>query len=150
MQTWLIPLAILAIAAAAVAGGAALLPWLKSKRQGYPLEAEIEQALLPYLLQGIIAAYQASEWAIDGLGRRLRGADKAQLAAVAYSLLPERIGRFELSLVKTIVTAERFAQLVQNTFDWLDTQIGLGRARYRAAFSVWLVATGAEHDHMVD
>ena len=144
MDEWLAILGILALAAGAVAGLAAALPWLKNRKQGYPLEAEVEAALLPYLFSGICGAYRVSEWAMDRAGRRLRGADKQAIAAAIYRLLPDSIpapgnrGRFDLTLVKRLVPPERFAQLVEDTFDRFDALFALGQSRYQELFQAWL------------
>src|SRR5512146_2987711 len=50
-----------AIASALFAVGVVVYPKLKSQRQNYPFEAEIEAALLPLIFNGICSAYRLSE-----------------------------------------------------------------------------------------
>jgi len=143
----IVVLVILAAAAAVIAGGAALLPWLRNRRHAvpeqsgagrYPLEAEIEAALIPFVFTGICAAYRVSEWATDEIGHRLAGLDKKAIADQIYTLLPDRIGRFDLTLVKRLVPRERFAVLVQDVFDGLTCHWTQFQSHYAAAFQEWV------------
>ena len=94
---------------------------LAGTKQGYPLEAEIEAALLPFLLSGIALAYRTSEWAMDDIQTRMRGADKAALSNQIYEMLPDSVGGYDLDLVKQLVPPGRFAVLIQEAFDNMDT-----------------------------
>jgi len=111
--------------------------WLQSKRQGYPLEAQIEAALLPIIFQGICAAYRLGERAVDEGYERLRGADKKLIADSIYAMLPDKIGNFDLTLVKSIITRERFEQLVQNVFDTFDRFYVEHKAHFDELFEEW-------------
>lgn len=114
-----------------------LYNWLQSKRQGYPLEAQIEAALLPIIFQGICAAYRLGEKAVDEGYDRLRGADKKAIADSIYAMLPDKIGDFDLALVKSVITRERFEQLVQDVFDRFDRFYVEHKAHFDELFEEW-------------
>lgn len=114
-----------------------LYNWLQSKRQGYPFEAQIEAALLPIIFYGICAAYRLGERAVDEGYERLRGADKKIIADSIYAMLPDRIGNFDLTLVKSVITRERFEQLVQNAFDSFDRFYVEHKAHFDRLFEEW-------------
>ena len=114
------------------------LPALKRERQGYPLEAQVEAALLTFVFQGICAGYRVSEMAMDELGTRLRGADKKAIANVIYDLLPADIAGFPLEIVKSLVTRKRFAELVQDAFDRFDAGYTQFQAEYEEAYHEWV------------
>jgi hypothetical protein len=61
-----------------------------------------------------------SENSIDTVRQRIKGAEKKKIADSIYPMLPNKVGRFEVILVKHIVPQERFEQLVQDTFDRSD------------------------------
>lgn len=91
---------------------------LRDKRQGYPYEARVEAALLPWVYRAIMAAYKASEYALDEFGRRLHGADKAQLARTVYELLPERIEvAGAIVPVKAVIGQAEFERMIADAFD---------------------------------
>ena len=116
-NAWIMLLVGIAISCGLFALGIVLYPKLKTEKQGYPFEAEIEAALLPIIFQGICAAYRVSENSMDTIHQRIKGTDKKKIADSIYAMLPDKIGVFELTLVKGIVKKERFEQLVQDTFD---------------------------------
>ena len=89
-----------AIASALFAVGVVVYPKLKSQRQNYPFEAEIEAALLPLIFNGLCAAYRLSEKGVDELHLRIKGMDKKNIALTVYRMLPQKVGEFDLSLVK--------------------------------------------------
>jgi hypothetical protein len=106
-----------AIAALIFAIGVVVYPKIKNRKQGYAYEEELEAALLPFLFNAIASAYKVSEYTMDEMGERLAGADKRKFAIIAYDLLPPKIGRFPVVWVKTLVSQEQFADLVQVAFD---------------------------------
>lgn len=136
-QAWVMFFVGLALAASLVALGVVAYPWLKRQRQGYPLEAAIEAALLPVIFEGICAAYRLSERSVDELHQRMQGLDKHQIAVSIYGLLPDQVGSFELTLVKRVVTRERFEQLVQNVFDRFDRSFVQYQAHFDEMFQKW-------------
>lgn len=105
----------------ACVAGVYLYKWLKSGTQGYPGEEAIEGALLPYLHNAIMFAYKVSETAIDASQERLDGLDKKLLADAVYDLLPPflYVGTIAVPLgfLRTLITRERFSELVQMSFD---------------------------------
>ena len=119
-NAWIMLLVGIAVASALFALGIVLYPKLKSEKQGYPFEAEIEAALLPLIFEGISAAYRLSEKSVDEIQLRISGADKKKIADSIYRMLPDKIGSFDISLIKRVVTQERFETLVQNAFDNFD------------------------------
>ena len=119
-NAWTMLLVGIAITSALFAVGIILYPKLKNEKQGYPFEVAIESALLPLIFEGLCAAYRLSEKGVDDIHRRIQGADKKKIAITIYRMLPEKVGPFELALVKRVVTQERFETLVQNAFDNFD------------------------------
>src|ERR1044071_7581090 len=99
-NAWTMLLVGIAISASLFALGVVLYPRLKTERQGYPFEAEIEAALLPVIFQGICSAYRLSENSMDNIQQRIKGADKKKIADSIYAMLPDKIGVFEVILVK--------------------------------------------------
>src|SRR5512141_1179748 len=128
-----------AIASALFAVGVVVYPKLKSQRQNYPFEAEIEAALLPLIFNGLCAAYRLSEKGVDEMHCRLKGLDKKNVAKTVYRMLPDKIGEFELSLVKKVVTQERFETLVQNAFDNFDRFFVEHQTHFDDLFEKWKV-----------
>lgn len=129
----------IAVASALFALGIILYPKLKSERQGYPLEAEIEAALLPLIFKGVCAAYRLSEKGVDDIQLRIKGVDKKKIADTVYRMMPEKIGLFEITLVKRVVTQERFETLVQNVFDNFDAFFVEHQKHFDDLFEKWKV-----------
>ena len=116
-NAWIMLFVGIALSAGLFALGVVLYPKLKREEQGYPLEAAIEAALLPVIFEGICAAYRVSEKGVDELHERIRGADKKKMADSIYRMLPDQVGDYDLSLIKNLVSEERYQQLVHNAFD---------------------------------
>jgi len=127
----------IALTAGLFALGVVLYPRLRREQQGYPFEAAIEAALLPLIFEGVCTAYRLSERGVDEVHLRIKGADKKKIADGIYGLLPEKIGNFDLSLVKRIVTRERFEQLVQDAFDRFDRFFVEHQVRFDELFEKW-------------
>ena len=130
----------IAISCGLFALGVVLYPKLKTEKQGYPFEAEIEAALLPIIFQGICSAYRLSEKSVDDIHQRIRGIDKKKIADSIYGMLPEKVGVFEVILVKRIVSRERFEQLVQDTFDRSNRFFVEHQAHFDDQFEKWKTA----------
>ena len=126
-----------AVASGLIALGVVLYPKLRNEKQGYPLEAEIEAALLPFIYHGICSAYLINEQCMDEIQGRLKGIDKKALAASVYSKLPNDIKGHDISIVKHYVTQARFEVLVQNTFDNFDEFFQLHRSHFENLFNEW-------------
>jgi hypothetical protein len=126
-----------AIAISLFALGVVLYPKLKREKQNYPFEAEIEAALLPLIFNGLCAAYRLSEKGVDEIHCRLRGVDKKNIAKTVYRMLPDKVGTFELSLVRRVVNQERFEALVQNAFDSFDRFFVQHQAHFDDLFEKW-------------
>src|SRR5687767_9397877 len=84
-NAWIMLLVGIAISCGLFALGIVLYPKLKTEKQGYPFEAEIEAALLPIIFQGICAAYRVSENSMDNVHLRIKGADKKKIADSIYA-----------------------------------------------------------------
>ena len=98
--------------------GNKLYRWLKTGRQGYPYEDEIEEALLPFLYQAIMAAYKASESLVDAVGERLHGVDKVRVARLVYWTLPDTVSLAGIGWQwKKFIGEERFGCWLQARFD---------------------------------
>jgi hypothetical protein len=136
-NAWIMLFVGIAVASALFALGIVLYPKLKTEKQGYPFEAEIEAALLPIIFQGISAAYRLSEMGIDEVHQRIKGTDKKKIAESIYSMLPEKIGNFDLALIKRIVPRDRFEQLVQDAFDRFDRFYVEHQQHFDKLFDQW-------------
>lgn len=136
-NAWMMILVGIAVASGLIALGVVLYPRLKNEKQGYPLEAEIESALLPFVYDGICSAYRINEQCLDKIQQRLKGVDKKALAATVYSRLPNEIKGHDVSIVKHYVTEARFEVLVQNAFDSFDEFFQLHRSHFENLFDDW-------------
>jgi hypothetical protein len=75
--------------------------------------------------------------AMDEIGERMRGCDKKKLADGLYDLLPDTVGGFPLSVVKAIVSRERFQEIVENAFAQFDRRFVGYQTRYDELFEGW-------------
>ena len=114
-----------------------LYPKLKGETQGYPLEAIIEPLLLPIIYEAICAAYRMSEQAVDELGERIQGMNKKAIADSVYSMLPDEIGGYDLTVVKAIISQERFVELVQDAFNRFDRFYKTHQLHFDEEFEKW-------------
>ncbi len=134
----------LLLTAAGVGLGVWLFPRLAREKQGYPFEAEVEAALLPVVFQGILAAYRTSERAMDEFATRIQGADKKNLADTIYNLIPDVIvvqGKaVPVGIVKSLVTKERFQEIVQTVFSEFDEQYTAHSERWDRLFDEWVLS----------
>jgi hypothetical protein len=138
-QTSIAILAVVAICLSVVAAGVTFYPRLKREQQGYPLETQIEAALLPLVFQGICSAYRLSEQAMDEVHVRMQGADKKKLADSIYAMLPDKIGEYDLAAVKALIPPDRFAQLVQDGFNRFDRFFVEHQEHFAGQFEAWKV-----------
>ena len=60
------------------------------------------------------------------------------MADSIYSMLPDKIGDHDLTLVKAVVTPERFEQLVQDAFDRFDRFFMEHQTHFDRLFEEWL------------
>jgi len=140
------PLALVLLSGAVGGLGVAAIAWLypilKNQEQGYPHEAEIEAALLPYALKAIAIAYKMSEDAMDDIGERMRGLDKKAIADTLYELLPPVIGGIPVGIIKTFVSREKFEELVQKAFDGAMSLYELNQEKFAELYKEWLKDNG--------
>ena len=138
MDTQLIALwVVIVVALVLVALGVKYYPKLKNETQGYPLEAQVEAELLPVIYAGICAAFRLQEQGLETLHVRMAGVDKKAIADGVYALLPDKIGEFDLTLVKTLVPPARFEELVQAGFDRFDRFWIEHQTAFYQAFEDW-------------
>ncbi len=130
-------LALIVASLAFVIGGVLAYNRLRQP-QDYPREAQIEAALLPVLYHAIFAAFKLSDEALDELGKTMDGVDKKAVADYVYRLLPDKVGDFDLGLVKSLVPQERFARLVQDAYDRANTFYLKNRAQFDKLFCDWM------------
>jgi len=136
-NAWIAILIGVAVVNGLFALGIALYPKLKNERQGYPFEAALEAALLPIIFHGICAGYRLSELGVDEINQRLTGADKKKIADSIYQMLPDKVDGYDLTLVKRIVSQERFEQLAQDGFDRFNRFYVEHRAHFDDLFAKW-------------
>ena len=141
MSIWAV-LAVVVGVLGLVALGVWGLPWLASKRQGYPHEAELEAAVLPVLYHAICAAYKVSERAVDELGARMAGADKGAIARGLYEVLPDE--------VKRMVPQQAWAPLVEGAFEQFLAFYGEAALHLDDEFAEWAEAWAPESWAMDD
>jgi len=92
---------------------------------------------LPIIYEAICAAYRVSEQALDEIGDRIRGLDKKGIADSVYAMLPDKIGGYDLTVVKAVIGQERFEQLVQDAFDRFDRFYKTHRDHFDEQFEKW-------------
>ncbi len=136
-SAWIMFFVGIAVSCGLLALGVVLYPKLKREEQGYPMEAAIEAALLPLVYEGICSAYRMSEQSMDELRERIRGADKKKIADSIYRMLPDRVGDYDISLVKNLVSEERFERLVQDAFDRFDRFFLEHQGHFDQLFEQW-------------
>lgn len=109
---------------------------------GYPLEAQIEDAILPYIYTAINAAYKTSEKAIDESQKRMKGVDKAAIAKRVYGLLPPHIGPFKTSFIKRYVPENRFVDLIEIALGEADAFIDQHQGTFETLYDQWIIDNG--------
>jgi hypothetical protein len=110
---------------------------LKGSEQGYPLEEIIEPLLLEFIDRAIFAAYEIGDRAIEELGEYMDGADKAAIAASVYRLLPDKIGPFDITVVKQLFPLEAFETLIANRYDAFRRFMLEYEGHFEDAFERW-------------
>ncbi len=130
-----------AISALITGGLVALLAWaypkLKNEKQGYYLEDEIEEALLPIAYQAICAAFKISEASARKGGQLLDGLEKKELANMLYEVLPESIGGVPVGQIKKLVSKEQFAEFVEGAYQDFDERYHSWLGQLDTAFEKW-------------
>ena len=137
MNEWIWLFVGLAVSSGVFALLVVLYPKLKGETQGYPMEAIVEPLLLPIIYEAICAAYRISEQAMDEIGERVRGLDKKAIADTVYAMLPDEIAGYDITVVKAVVSQERFEQLVQDAFSRFDRFYKTHRDHFDEQFEEW-------------
>jgi hypothetical protein len=110
---------------------------LKGSDQGYPMEEILEPLLLEFIDRAIFAAYEIGDRAIEELGEYMDGADKAAIAASVYRLLPDKIGPFDITVVKQLFPLEAFETLIANRYDAFRRFMLEYEGHFKDAFEQW-------------
>src|SRR6266540_2425788 len=105
---WLTLFIGIALTSGLIALGVVIYSRLRGENSGSAFEAAVEAALLPLIYQGICSAYRMNEMSLEQLKQKIKGADKKEVADSIYAMLPEKIGNFDLIIIKRIVPQQRF------------------------------------------
>lgn len=83
--------------------------------------SDIRAALVPFIVQGILAGEKLAQAGLEKFDAVLTGADKAEIANSVYNLLPDVVfvgGKaVPIGFIKTFVTPAVFAGWVKTTYD---------------------------------
>ena len=134
---WLTFFVGIAVTSGLVALGVVLYSRLSKGEPGSVIEATVEAALLPLIYQGICSAYRMNEMSLEQFQQKMKGANKKEIAYSIYAMLPERVGNFDLIIVKRFVTPTRFEQLIQAAFDRFDRFYVEHQAHFDDLFKKW-------------
>lgn len=134
---WIMLLLGLVVGLGVFAIGVRFFPQLSKQKQGYPMEEQIEQALLPHVFNAINAAYKVSEKAVDDIEVRIRGADKATIAKEVYKLLPNEVGGHDIAKIKSMIGEDRFANLIQTSYQQFDQFFDQHRSHFDQMYEEW-------------
>jgi hypothetical protein len=140
---WLTLFVGIALTSGLIALGVVLYSRFKGDGSGSVFEAAVEAALLPLIYQGICSAYRVNEMSLEQLKQKIQGADKKAIADSIYAMLPEKIGNFDLIIIKRIVPQQRFEQLVQNAFDRFDRFYVEHQKHFDDLFEKWKAENAA-------
>jgi hypothetical protein len=105
----------------------------KIKINATPTVQAILDALLPYAQKAIVAGEKLAVEGLDEVDRELDGADKKAIADAVYNTLPDQIyipvlkRSVPLTLIKSLITREMWADLVKRVFDETDAFIERNR-----------------------
>lgn len=81
---------------------------------------QVIDGLMPYIYKGILAAEKIAQAGLEGVNAGLKGADKHQIAASIYNLLPDMliIGPVPvpIRLIKRFVSLEEFETLIEQVY----------------------------------
>lgn len=102
-----------------------------------PAEKTNEQVLLPFLFYGICTAYRTAERAIFDGYPMMWGTDKKKLADSAYDVLPAEVDGRATSALKSEVSKEQFAEMVQRAFGEFDQFCKENQAFFDQQFETW-------------
>ena len=97
-----------------------ILNILRGRRKFAPTLPQVIDALLPYMYRGIWAAERLALEGMQQADAKLTGWDKKTIADQVYDLLPPvlHVGELivPLSLVKMIISRERFERLLEDEY----------------------------------
>lgn len=86
-----------------------------------PQQAQVLDALQPFILRGILAAEQLAQQGLAGLDTTITGLDKGQIANSVYDLIPDVLvvagHPLPISLIKSLVTRDAFTVAVKDAYD---------------------------------
>ncbi len=102
-----------------------------------PAEKTADEILRPFLFYGICSAYRTAERAIYDGHPMMWGTDKRKIADSVYDALPAQIDGREASAIKSEVSREQFAEMVQRAFDEFDKFCKENQAFFDQQFETW-------------
>lgn len=102
-----------------------------------PAEKTAEQILRPFLFYGICSAYRTAERAVYDGHPMMWGTDKRKIADSVYDALPAQINGREASAIKSEVSREQFAEMVQRAFDEFDKFCKENQGFFDQQFEAW-------------
>lgn len=114
-----------------------LFRWMTGKNQGYPLEEEIENALQPYLHSLIVGAFEETFENLETIEEQIQALDKTALASRIYGLLPEQVGQYDTSFLKSVLTEEQFLELFNNAYESAKSYYVEYKGKFAALFNEW-------------
>lgn len=117
--------------------GYLLYNWLEAKKQGYPLEERIENALLPYLHGIIVGAFEESQAELEDIEDTIENVDKEELAKKLYDLLPDEIAGFSVQIIQSIFTVEQFTDMFLRVYKEVKTYYVAKKGTFLELFEQW-------------
>lgn len=117
--------------------GYLLYNWLGAKKQGYPLEERIENALLPYLHGIIVGAFEESQAELEDIEDTIENVDKEELAKKLYDLLPDEIAGFSVQIIQSIFTVEQFTDMFLRVYKEVKTYYVAKKGTFLELFEQW-------------
>ena len=100
-------------------------------------DQEIERALLPFAYYGIDAAYRTTECAMSDGYPPLSTAEKKKIAESTYQVLPPKVGDFDVSRVKGLVSTDQFKQMVNDAFNRSDAFYKANEMYFDEQYETW-------------
>lgn len=132
---FLYPVIIMLLVSVFFAFAIKLYPLIFNEKQNYPYEDQIEEALKPYAIMAIFAAYRQSEYYIDTFGERLKGLDKSILASNVYHLISnlDHLDGIPIHLI----TEDMFQGVLNKVFSEFDGFYIYHQDRFAQLFEQW-------------
>lgn len=111
--------------------------FFSTKKQGYPLEERIENALLPYLHGIIVGAFEESQSELEDIEDAIENVDKEELARKLYDLLPDEIAGFSTQIIQSIFTVEQFTDMFLRVYKEVKIYYVAKKGTFLELFEKW-------------